>query len=85
MSARLHPAMPEWPPYGVAVTALSDLAITALGVLHQSPERPRRSPSWSPTHWEQLAASILQYQGSDTYSVCRSRLPDSGMILIGPA
>src|SRR5215211_538301 len=34
--------------HGVAVTALSDLAITALGVLHQSPERPRRSPSCSP-------------------------------------
>jgi hypothetical protein len=29
MSTRLHPAMPEWPPYGVAVTALSDPAITA--------------------------------------------------------
>jgi hypothetical protein len=38
-----------------------------------------------PNTLEQLAASILQHQDSGTYSVCRSRLPDSGMILIGLA
>jgi hypothetical protein len=37
------------------------------------------------THWEQLAPSILQHQGTYTYTVCLSRLPDSGVVLIGLA
>jgi len=85
MSARLQQVMPKWPPYGEAVTALSDLASTALGVLHESPLTPSSLAALEPNTLGAAGAVILQHQDSCTYSVCLSRLPDSGMILIGLA
>src|SRR4029450_5522453 len=82
MSTRLQRVMPNWPPDGEAVTAPAG----------SGDHRPRRP---SPEPLNAVVARELEphigsswwrpsrRQDSDTYIFCLSRLPDSGMILIG--
>jgi hypothetical protein len=85
MSTRLQRVMPNSLPDGGAVT-------TPAGSGDHRPRRPPPEPlnalvarRVGAPHWEQLVApgAHLQRQDSDTCIFWLSRLPDSGMILVG--
>jgi hypothetical protein len=83
MSTRLQRVMPNWPPDGGWPRRHRQIPRSPPSASStRAPERPRRSPSWSPTLGA-AGGAHLQRQDSDTYIFWLSRLPDSGMILIG--